>query len=218
MKTEESNFDDIIGLCRTAAINMNLTDPNAFDTIIAHLDGAGITINRKLTRKVQAVSPNTIAVIETPDSDLYAIQWDGGDFFHMTYYEEGVRIVDLYSESKALELYKDDDVALALADLEQLRYVVRGGRKHYEREDVHVLRDRKLKDLQQKQEEARLLTLRLPEEFLERCRDCNTDPAVVLRGFIADLCGLQSGGYITNGSDERDLASRYFRRCGYGEC
>lgn len=43
-------------------------------------------------------------------------------------------------------------------------------------------------------------------------------PEVVLRGFIADLCGLmnwsnnpRTDGYSSNGSDERDYAEAYYR-------
>jgi len=35
------------------------------------------------------------------------------------------------------------------------------------------------------------VTLRLPWEFAELCRACLVSPELVLRGFIADLCGLQ---------------------------
>ena len=67
------------------------------------------------------------------------------------------------------------------------------------------------------------LLLDLPHEFLTLCRDHKIKPATVLRGFIADLCGLVSyaidprkDGYSSNGSDERLYAQRYYARCGYG--
>jgi len=66
------------------------------------------------------------------------------------------------------------------------------------------------------------LSLDLPREFLELCEDCGLAPATVLRGFVADLCGLYSwtscpreDNYSNNGSDERALAKDYFRRA-YG--
>ena len=68
------------------------------------------------------------------------------------------------------------------------------------------------------------LTLNLPVEFLDLCKSDDCTPDEVLRGFIADLCGIQpatheelsaNGGYCTNGSDERMYAQHYYDRCGY---
>jgi hypothetical protein len=54
--------------------------------------------------------------------------------------------------------------------------------------------------------------LKLPPEFLERCRADNTTPTEVLTRFIADLCEPQSD----DGSDERHLrAEEYYAQCGY---
>lgn len=68
----------------------------------------------------------------------------------------------------------------------------------------------------------RRVTLILPEEYLALCRSDGVDPEHVLRGFIADLCGLASwastprrDGYVSNGSDERSLAQQYYERVGY---
>jgi len=66
------------------------------------------------------------------------------------------------------------------------------------------------------------LTLDLPPEYLDLCREYGLDPSAVLRGFVVDLCEIQSwiddprpDGYASHGSDERDLAWRWFERCGY---
>lgn len=66
------------------------------------------------------------------------------------------------------------------------------------------------------------ITLKLPDEFIELCQHDQVEPDDVLRGFIADLCGITSthaaprtDGYTSNGSDERDLAAEYYRRVGY---
>lgn len=59
------------------------------------------------------------------------------------------------------------------------------------------------------------VTLTLPTEFLMLCRQDNVKPSEVLRGFIADLCGLATHEYSTNGSDERMHARAYYERCGY---
>lgn len=54
------------------------------------------------------------------------------------------------------------------------------------------------------------------------CLASPVKPEVVLRGFIADLCGIVSwasarraDSYCTNGSDERDYAAAYYERVGY---
>lgn len=66
------------------------------------------------------------------------------------------------------------------------------------------------------------VTLLLPDEFVALCRNDGIDPDLVLRGFIADLCGLiswqsdpRTDGYNSNGSDEREYAAEYYRRVGY---
>ncbi|HHM2297741.1 TPA: hypothetical protein ACRIDK_000658 [Legionella anisa] len=66
------------------------------------------------------------------------------------------------------------------------------------------------------------ITLDLPNEFLEQCKQDDIEPEIVLRGFIADLCGIinlaanpRKDGYASNGSDERDLARSYYERVGY---
>lgn len=66
------------------------------------------------------------------------------------------------------------------------------------------------------------ITLDLPPEFVGLCRHDGVDPEFVLRGFIADLCGLviwvshpRIDGYCSNGSDERQLAQAYYERVGY---
>jgi hypothetical protein len=68
----------------------------------------------------------------------------------------------------------------------------------------------------------RKLTINLPDEFLELCDYDRTDPSRVLRGFIADLCGImnwvsspRADEYSSNGSDEREFARAYYDRVGY---
>lgn len=69
---------------------------------------------------------------------------------------------------------------------------------------------------------TRKALIRLPAEFVELCREDGTHPDTVLRGFIADLCGIRNwvseprdDGYSSNGSDERDMAWAYYERVGY---
>lgn len=66
------------------------------------------------------------------------------------------------------------------------------------------------------------VTIELPVEFIELCARDQVEPQIVLRGFIADLCGLISwassprpDGYNSHGSDERDRAEAYYERVGY---
>lgn len=66
------------------------------------------------------------------------------------------------------------------------------------------------------------LTIDLPIEFIELCEGDGVTPETVLRGFIADLCGLHNyvaaprqDGYSSNGSDERSMAQDYYERVGY---
>jgi len=59
------------------------------------------------------------------------------------------------------------------------------------------------------------MQLDLPEEFVALCqRDC-TKPETVLRGFIADLCWLETSDYMNHGSDERSKAEDYYERANY---
>lgn len=62
----------------------------------------------------------------------------------------------------------------------------------------------------------------LPDEFLILTSSHGVKPEVVLRGFVADLCGIMGYisnphplGYSSNGSDERAMAQAYYERCGY---
>ena len=66
------------------------------------------------------------------------------------------------------------------------------------------------------------ITLELPPEFIALCEADGIAPAVVLRGFIADLAEIvnwldnpRADGYSSNGSDERRMAREYYERVGY---
>lgn len=64
------------------------------------------------------------------------------------------------------------------------------------------------------------LTIAVPPEFRELCRQYALSPKDVLQGFIADAAGLsnmintlpRADGYSSNGSDERDMAEAYLGR------
>lgn len=55
-------------------------------------------------------------------------------------------------------------------------------------------------------------TIEAHPDFVEKCEADGVAPQDVLAAFIRDLCGLPG----SSGSDERDLAQRYYLRCGYG--
>lgn len=61
----------------------------------------------------------------------------------------------------------------------------------------------------------RLLKIELTDKemkaFIEQCHKDGITPAEVLEGFICDLTGVGR----TRGSDEREIADRYYSRCGY---
>lgn len=66
------------------------------------------------------------------------------------------------------------------------------------------------------------LTINLPQEMIDLCDRHGITPNTVLRGFVADLCGIMNwakaprdDGYSSNGSDERDMAWAYYERVGY---
>lgn len=68
---------------------------------------------------------------------------------------------------------------------------------------------------------ATAITLDLPPEFVRMCEIDGIDPALMLRGFIADVCGItgwlhvpRTDGYASHGSDERQMARAYFWRAG----
>lgn len=56
------------------------------------------------------------------------------------------------------------------------------------------------------------IEIEIPVEFADMCVEIGLEPVHVLRGFIADLCHLRASPFVTNGSDERMMASQYFGR------
>ncbi len=63
------------------------------------------------------------------------------------------------------------------------------------------------------------LTINIPPEFIALCDNFNQTPERMLRGFIADACGLRNllncpreDSYTSNGSDERRMAYEYLER------
>jgi hypothetical protein len=70
--------------------------------------------------------------------------------------------------------------------------------------------------------ETTAITLDLPPEFVRLCQLDGVDPSTVLKGFIADLCGItgwlhvpRTDGYCRHGSDESEMARVYFWSVGH---
>jgi len=207
-----STYQKIFDICVAALAESSPTDPALFDTITGRLAAIGIVINRKETQKGRAQNPNLVVVVQLQHQEAYLeyIELSGEDFDIYAY--DGDVLVDLLTESEALRLCEPP---LGPGDLEGVRYLERDGTQHFVEDDIRRIFERKEAQRMAKREEARTVCLNLPDAFLELCEEVKTDPQTVLRGFMADLCNLRSGDYSTNGSDERDLAERYFERCGY---
>lgn len=62
----------------------------------------------------------------------------------------------------------------------------------------------------------RAVVLRLPLEFMERCRQDGVMPEVVLLGFIDDLCDIGSDAAMLR-ADVRFLAQEYYALAGYAQ-
>lgn len=75
--------------------------------------------------------------------------------------------------------------------------------------------------MQEQQRQSNAITLELPPEFVRLCEIDGIDPTLMLRGFIADVCGItgwvqvpRPDGYASHGSDEVRMAREYFWRAG----
>jgi len=189
------------------------TDPTLFERITNQLAAAGVEIDRAATTKARAESPNVIAVFKSEDSDegLDYIEVLDGEATFWGY--SGEIQTALLTEEQIHNDY--DDPAITQGDLACLRFIERDGQKLYDEADLTAISEKKEKESSARRETQRTLTLTLPDDFLKLCEEVNTTPAAVLEGFIADLCDLREGPYVTNGSDERLFAEQYFDRCGY---
>ena len=207
-------YDKIQAICATAISQHSATSPVLFDLITDQLLAAGISIDRVATTQARAQSPNVVAVLgeETSGYQEY-IELEGDDFAVYPLEDDGRVLVELVTEKEAR--FYCEDITLTSEDLSSLRCIERDGVRLYSDDDIIRVSARKHEQLRAKREGQRILTLNLPDEFLQLCEEVGTTPATILEGFIADLCDLRERPYITNGSDERDLAEEYFDRCGY---
>jgi hypothetical protein len=205
-------YQRISQICATALAESSRTDPGLFDVITGRLAAAGIIIDRKESQKARSEDPNLVAVVQLLQGEEYLeyIELEGDGFDVYAY--DGEVLASLVEEKKALYLC---DPPLEPADLDRLRFLERDGLRFVNEDDLWQIFAKKEEERKAKREAMRTVSLVLPDEFLELCAEVKTDPAVVIRGFIADLCDLREGDYWTNGGDERDHAEQYFERCGY---
>ena len=212
------NYEKVESICAKMLSENSPTDPTLFKRIIHQLVNAGITIDHIATAKARAETPNVVAVFKGGDSDEETPEdWDyievlGGEAI-IWGYDGGDFQAQLLTAEQISHYYEDPQVTVA--DLEGLRYLERKGVRLYDEADITVISERMKAERQARMDAARNLSMVLPDEFLKLCEEVHETPAAILEGFIADLCHLQESPYITNGSDERDMAEAYFDRCGY---
>jgi len=188
-------------------------DPTLFDRITAQIAAAGGLIDQAATATVRTRSPNIVAVYsenQCPEELVY-LEISGENIENYSYRDDDDVYVDLTPTNKVEVWYE----TLTSADLAGLRFIERDGQRWYDSSDLDRKVEQKEQEKSARREAMRTVTFTLPDEFLELCEEVNQTPEVILRGFIADLCDLRERPYCTNGSDERDLAERYFERCGY---
>jgi hypothetical protein len=170
-------------------------------------------------KRIDPAAPQTI--IETPDGQTRAYPRSA------TFHKEGERGVLTTRENGDFSFKTYPDQRLRRAPEDDLR------RSPAEEEDwlwCWTLdgTDRRILvkphfvpgvDGQHIDDETDTIELAVPPELSELCESRGLSVAEVLRGFIADLCGLQDSvanpredGYASNGSDERRLADAWFER------
>jgi len=203
-------YENIKAVCLEELQRTTATDPDLFDRIVSRLSAAGVSIDQAATEKVRTEDPNVVAVFNGMEEQCHIdILGEHVD----VYAYDGERLGELITAQEALLHY--EDTPITQEDLTAMRHIERDGEKFYDAGDVEFHSVKKAAERRARRESQRNLTLVLPDEFLQLCEEVNQTPATILQGFIADLCDLKKSPYITNGSDERLLAEKYFERCGY---
>jgi hypothetical protein len=217
------DYEGIEANCRqictdVVAKNPDLRGAELFDTITAALAAAGVVIDQAATARLRLEQPNGVAVFDYGDGELDQIDYlQPGEFYIASYDPEDSRA--LMSEAAAIADHSYEEVVLTADDLAVLRYIVLDGVKHFGRGDVYDLHDSLVKARDARFDEQRRITFDLPNEFLVLCDQYGLTPVQALRGFVADVCGINNylsdprpDGYSSNGSDERWQARAYFDR------
>ena len=215
--TGEDAYETVERICLQMLEENSPTDPTLFDRMTNQLAAAGVEIDQAATARARTESPNVIAVFKGGENpaELDYIEVLEGEATIWGY--SGEVQAELLSVKQIQHYY--EDTPITAADLAGLRYIEKDGQRFYDEADLIPISKRKTEEKTARMEAARNLALVLPDAFLKLCDEVGETPATILEGFIADLCGLEGGereeGYITNGSDERDMAEAYFDRCGY---
>jgi len=229
----QSTHDAIAEVCSAALQELGPLHPDLFGRITAALVERGVAVDHEITAAARLQSPNLVAVYRSIPSEpdhleyiqLENIQLESSKegesespkVIHApacsTYAYDGEPLCTVLPLDDALRLYQAPP--LQVEDLDGLRFLERDGVRWYDEEDVWQVVARKEEAVKTAREAARHLVLDLPDEFLDLCEEVKVSPETVIRGFVADLCGLRTKEYSTNGSDERDHAEAYFERCGY---
>jgi hypothetical protein len=216
-------YEKIIRICREMAAESNLQAPALFDAIAARLVAEGVCVDQAATQAVRTTAPNSVVVVKTDDI-LDFIKMDRKGDFDLYGYCGPDCDTQLVSAGWAMnDCDEDDPDRITEDDLHSLRFVLRDDKKYFDEDDITDILIERKEAREERYEEQRTLNISLPDEFLLLCEQYNLTPALALRGFIADVCGIESftnpptiphrtDGYNSNGSDERDMARRYFDR------
>jgi hypothetical protein len=201
------------------AANPGLDGAALFDAITVALPGAGVKVDVEVTASLRANHPNGVAVVDLGEGERDLIEFLHPGEFDIRQYTLGEDACDLISEVEAIDRFQLDEITVTAEDLAALRFVLRDGVKLYDIEDVFRLHDAKEQARTARFNEQRAVSFDLPNEFLLLCEQYGLTPVAALRGFVADVCGIDNyvanpreDGYSSNGSDERHMARAYFDR------
>ncbi len=201
-----------------------------FDEIVDRLIATGVVVDMEATTAARNLAPNVVVVVKTDGDEVgeeleYVKMDRDGAITYWGYYTPDCD-TQLISRSAALDLFDEyDPCRITVDDLQGLRFVHRDGdlRMFYDEDDIYEIHTDKEAARKKRFEEQRIVSFPLPDEFLLLCEQYELTPTQVLRGFIADVCGIESyvnhptipprtDDYSSHGSDERDLARQYFDR------
>ena len=223
LESVENTEKSCLKICNDVlAANPELDGAALFDAITAALPGAGVTVDVEATASLRSNHPNGVAVVDFGEGERDMIEFLQPGEFDISQYILGEEIRNLLSEIEAIDRFQLDEITVTTEDLAALRYVIRDGVKFYDSDDVFDLHDAKEEARAARFDEQRAVTFDLPNEFLLLCEQYGLTPVEALRGFIADVCGIENyianpreDGYNSNGSDERQMARAYFDRANW---
>ncbi|QEM66715.1 hypothetical protein FO488_00130 [Geobacter sp. FeAm09] len=189
-----------------------------FDGMVERMVKEGVHVDQAATQQARALAPNVIVVIEV-DGDLEYLKMDSLGNIEQIGYDLPNCDTVLVAADKIDFIYGDGPNRITKEDLKTLRHVVREDKWLYDYEDIYCLLEEKETARKARYDELRTVNIDLPDEFLLLCEQYNLTPAVALRSFIGDVCGIvnyatdpRQDGYNSGGSDEREMARGYFNR------